>query len=80
MGVEAILVRREPAGELKRAEDAATTGQAWNLLLDLEEVDYLHETDKAAARDFVRKAAARIGESRRVCNRWDRLWNLRECK
>lgn len=80
MAVEAMLPERSPAGDVKHAEDATTTGTAWNLLLDLEEVDFLHEQDKIQTKDFVRKAAARIAESRRVCNKWDRLWNLRECR
>lgn len=80
MAVETLLQPREPAGDIKLAENVTTTGQAWNLLLDLEDVDHLHETDKLRAVEFVRRAAARIEQSRRPCSRWDRLWNLRECR
>lgn len=80
MAVETLLPTREPAGDIKLAEDAVTTGDAWNLLLDLEDVDYLHETDKLRTVEFVRRAAVRIEQSRRPCSRWDRLWNLRECR
>jgi len=79
MGVEAMTKPREPAGEIKRSEDAATTGQAWNLLLDLEDVDFLHEQDKLSLRDFVTKAVERIKEARQPCSRWDNLFNRRGC-
>ena len=57
-----------------------TNEEAQNLLLDLEDLDWLHEQDKKAAIDFVTKAAARIKESRRPCTTTDKLFNLRECK
>lgn len=79
MGIKALLPPRDPAGAL-RAEDVTTTGDAWNLLLDLEDVDYLHEQDKLRAIEFVTSAARHIEQSRRPCTGWDRFWNLRECR
>lgn len=79
LGVKTLLGKREPAGTVKRAEDAQTVEQVWELTLDLEDVDWLHEQDKARAIDFTEKAAERIKASRRTCTRWDRLFNRREC-
>lgn len=80
LGVQALLRKRSPEGEVKRAEDAVTTEQAWTLLLDLEDIDFLHEQDKEITVEFVTKAAARIKESRRPCTTFDHLFNRRECK
>lgn len=80
MAVETMLPPREPAGDVKLAEHAATVDDAWTLLLDLEDVDYLHEQDKLRTIDFVRRAAERIEQARRPCTGWDRFWNLRECR
>lgn len=78
MGVQALT---EPRGEeLPLPESVQNNEQAWNLLLDLDDVKWLSNKDKAAIRSFVEKAAARIKESRRTCTRMDRLFNLRECE
>lgn len=79
LGVKAMLAPREPAGTVKLAEDAENVEQAWGLLLDLEEVDWLHEQDKLRTIDFVMKGVERIKESRRPCSTVDKLFNLREC-
>lgn len=77
MGVQEMT---QPRGtELKNPEDVQGTGEAWNLLLDLDDVKYLSNRDKASIRRFVEKAASRIKESRRECSRFDRFFNLREC-
>lgn len=78
MGVETMT---EPRGtELARPEDVTNNEEAWSLLLDLDDVKYLSNRDKEGIRTFVRKAVARIKESRRTCSSFDRLFNLRECK
>lgn len=79
LGVETMLPPRDPAGPVKRAEDAENFEDAWNLLLDLEDVDYLHEQDKQRTVDFVTKAVERIKQSRRPCTFWDNLFNRRTC-
>lgn len=79
MGVEAMLPPRDPAGDVKRAEDAATVEDAWTLLLDLEDVDYLHERDKERAVEFVQRAADRIKLARNPCGFWRRLFKPSEC-
>ena len=80
LGVKTMLPTRDPAGSVKRAEDAEDFEEAWNLLLDLEDVDYLHEGDKIRTINFVEKAAARIKQARQPCGFWDKLFNLRECQ
>lgn len=80
MAVETLLPPREPAGDIKLAENAVTVEHAWTLLLDLEDIDYLHEQDKLRTIEFVRRATERIEQARRPCSGWDRFWNLRECR
>lgn len=80
MGVEAMAQPREPAGDVKRAEDARTNDEAWGLLLDLEDVDWLHEYDKRRIVDFVKKATDRIKRSRQPCGWWKSLVNRSECR
>lgn len=70
LGVEAMTQPRNPQGPVARAEDAETTGQAWGLLLELEDVDYLHEQDKQNVRAFVNKAVDAIAASRVGPCRW----------
>lgn len=78
MGVQTMT---EPRGnELKNPEDVRDTEEAWNLLLDLDDVKWLSNRDKAGIRDFVERAVERIKESRRSCSTWDRILNRRECK
>lgn len=78
LGVQTMT---EPRGtDLKNPEDVQTNEEAWNLLLDLDDVKFLSNRDKSSVRGFVEKSVERIKESRRVCTRWDRFWNLRECK
>lgn len=78
LGVQSMT---EPRGnDLKNPEDVRDTEEAWNLLLDLDDIKWLSNWDKASIRGFVEKAVARIKESRRTCSRFDRLFNLRECK
>ncbi len=79
IGVESMLPPRDPAGPIQLVEQAEVTEDVWNLALDLEEVDYLHEADKVRTIEFVRKAAARIGEARQPCSFWDRLFNRGTC-
>lgn len=77
MGVE---VMTEPRGEnYKNPEDVKDTEEAWNLLLDLDDVKWLSNRDKAGIRKFVKGAVERIKVSRQTCTYWDRVWNLREC-
>lgn len=78
LGVEALTQPREPAGEVQRSEDAATAGQAWDLLLDLEDLDYLHEQDKHRLRVFVNKSLDAIAASRaEPCRWWQRACHAR---
>lgn len=79
MGVETMAQTRDPAGEIKRLEDAATTGEAWNLAADLEDVDWLHEQDKARIVTFVGRAADRIKLARQPCGFWKELWKSKQC-
>lgn len=80
MGVEEMAVEREPASDVKRAEDVQTTGEGWSLLLALEDVDWLHEDDKARIVRFVKRATDRIREARNPpCSLWERLTRRREC-
>lgn len=77
MGVE---VMTEPRGEeLANPEDVSDTEGVWNLLLDLDDVKWLSNRDKAGIRKFVKGAVDRIKLSRQTCSYWDRVWNLREC-
>ena len=78
MGVQSMT---EPRGnDLKNPEDVQSNEEAWSLLLDLDDIKWLSNRDKASIRGFVEKAVERIKVSRRVCTGWDRLFNLRECK
>lgn len=78
MGVQTMT---EPRGEdLPNPEEITDTGAAWNLLLDLDDVKWLSNRDKAGIRTFVERAVERIKESRRQCSSWDNFFNLRECK
>lgn len=78
LGVETMT---EPRGtELKNPEDTKDNEEAWSLLLDLDDVKYLSNRDKAGIRSFVQKAVERIKTSRRTCSTFDRWFNLRECK
>ena len=77
MGVDAMT---EPRGEeLKNPEDVTDTEEAWNLLLDLDDIKWLSNRDKAGIRKFVRGAVDRIKLSRRECTTFDRWFNRREC-
>lgn len=77
MGVDAMT---EPRGEnLKQPENVTDTEEAWHLLLDLDDVKWLSNRDKAGIRKFVRGAVERIKESRKACTSFDRWFNLREC-
>lgn len=78
-GVETMLPTRDPAGDIKRAEDAENFEQAWSLLLDFEDVDFLHEQDKRRAVEFVNKAVEHLREARRPCTRWEKWTNRRNC-
>lgn len=80
LGVETMAKKREPAGDVKRAEDAQNVGDVWGLAMDLEEVDWLHEEDKLNIVEFVTKAVERIKESYRECSQLDRFLNRRECR
>jgi hypothetical protein len=78
LGVQTMT---EPRGnDLKNPEDVRDTEEAWNLLLDLDDIKWLSNRDKAGIRGFVEKAVERIKISRRTCSGFDRLFNLRECK
>lgn len=70
LGVEALLPRREVAGDVKRIEDAADGGQAFTFGMDAEETIWLQQQDQARAVDFVRKATAAIAESRQPTCAW----------
>lgn len=59
-----MLPARDPSGPIQLAEQTETTEEAWLLLLDLEEVDWLHEQDKVRVIGFVNSAVERIKESR----------------
>lgn len=77
LGVQTMT---EPRGEnFKNPEDVTDTEDAWNLLLDLDDVKWLSNRDKLGIRTFVTKSVDAIKKSRRVCTRWDRILNLREC-
>lgn len=79
MGVEALAQPREPSGDVKRVEDAATAGQVFNLALDLEEVDWLHEEDKKRIVWFVQRATERIKTARNPCSWWERVRRVPRC-
>lgn len=77
LGVQTMT---EPRGEnYKNPEDVTDTEDAWNLLLDLDDVKWLSNRDKAGIRRFVEKSVESIKKSRIQCSYWDRVWNLREC-
>lgn len=78
LGVQAMLPTRDPAGEVQLAENAETNDEAWTLLLDLEEVDWLHEQDKLRVIGFVNAAVDRIIESRQPTCTF--LWVEYKCK
>lgn len=81
LGVQTMTKPREPEGDLKNPEDVQTGEEAWNLLLDLDDIKYLLNRDKQNIREFVEKAVDRIKESYKApCSRWDKLLNRRECK
>ena len=79
-GVETLAQPREPAGNIKRAEDVSTNGEAWTLLLDLEDVDWLHEQDKERIVEFVQRAVARIQQAREPCGWWRRTFRPSTCR
>lgn len=58
---------REPTGSIKKSTQVRTNGQAFDLMLDLEDVDYLHEIDKVKIVEFVDKAMTRIALARNPC-------------
>jgi hypothetical protein len=68
--VEALLPRREVAGDVKRIEDAQDGGQAFTFGMDAEETIWLQQQDETRAVDFVRKATAAIAESRQPKCAW----------
>lgn len=80
MGVETMAQSRQPAGDIKRAEDATTTGEVWNLALDLEDANWLHDQDKARIVSFVGRAADRIKLARQPCGFWKGLWDRGDCE
>ena len=80
MGVETMAQSRHPAGEIKRAEDARTTGEVWNLALDLEDANWMHDQDKARIVKFVGRAADRIKLARQPCSFWQSLWKSNRCE
>ena len=71
LGVRTLAQSREPAGEVKWVKDAETGGQVFDLALDLEDVDYLHERDKELIVDFVDRAMDLIGLARNPCTFFD---------
>ena len=80
LGVRTMLPPRTPAGDVKLAENAETTEQAWNLLLDLEDVNYMHSEDKRRAIKFVTESVELIREARQPCGFWDKVLNRGTCR
>lgn len=72
LGVQALTQPRQPNGDIQRAEDAKTSGQVFNYALDLEDVNWLQNDDKARLRTFVTKSLDTIEASRFTC-RWYEL-------
>lgn len=70
LGVRALAQPREPQGAVTKPEDAATTEQAWNLLLELDDIKYLSNGDKARIATFVDQAVTAIQKSRQLACRW----------
>lgn len=76
MGVKALAQPREPQGQVQHPEDAATTEQSWNLLLELDDIKYLSNVDKQRIYQFVDDAVQAIAKSRQTVCRWYQL----QCK
>lgn len=70
LGVKAIAKKREPVGVIKRSEDAERNGDAWNLLLDVEDALFMSEDDKQRLVQFVIDATHVIERSRAPACKW----------
>lgn len=80
MGVEEMAQSREPMTDVKRSEDVQNNGEGWSLLLALEDVDWLHEQDKAKIVRFVKRATDRIRQARNPPCTWtEKLFRRRTC-
>lgn len=55
---------------IRNPEDAATDEQAWNLLLELDDVKYLSNEDKKRIFNFVDSAVKAIDKARQPACRW----------
>jgi hypothetical protein len=76
IGVEELTREREPQSRVTRAEDVTTVEEAGELLIALEDVDWLHEDDKRRLRRFVTRSVERIRISLEPPCQW---WNV-SCK
>ena len=74
-----MLPQRVPAGEIKLAEDAEVFEDAWNLLLDLEDLNYQHGKDKERTIEFVRQYVERMRLVRNPCGFWKRTFRPSHC-
>lgn len=81
LGVQTMTKPREVEGDIKNPEDVQTGEQAWSLLLDLDDIRWLSNRDKAGIREFVEGAAERIKQSYKApCSWWGNLWNREGCR
>lgn len=73
LGVKALAQPREPQGAIRNPEDATTNEQAFDLLLQLDDIKYLSNEDKRRIYEFVDAAVKAIAKSRQQTCRWYQL-------
>lgn len=64
LGINSMTEHREPSGAVRNPDEAETTEQAWNLLLELDDIKHLSNGDKDRIRKFANDAIDIIEESR----------------
>ena len=68
LGVKALAQPREPQGAVRNPDEAESTEQAWNLLLELDDIKFHSNGDKHRNYEYGDEAVKTIAKSRqRAC-------------